>query len=272
MSNPDLIGFLKAAYPNGSWPRPFHVLEGLQRVAAGESSKDAAKAVGTSAHLIEKAQKSRRPEFEILGVQPSDLTEEDMKKAGVILGQLLIGRTAEIAFEDIYRQEIGADVEFKLVDLREGRTDTDYRVLNGRDRPIYRVNIKFVGSTFRRAVEMVGLEPDDCFPLATYKIFGALQKQEKEHLPYIFAIVGVPNLTAASIQDQLPTADLQIVALLVSRARETSRTKWSNGSWHKIPQRSRESIIVFGRLSGRFSRRGRQTISYGRSFLSACSR
>jgi len=213
MSTPDLIGFLRSAYPNGAWPRPFHVLEGLQRIAAGESPKDAAKAVGTSLHFLEKAHKSKQPEFDILGLRPSDLTAEDLKKAGAILGQLLIGRAAEIAFEDIYRQEIGADAEFKLVDLREGRTDTDYRVLNGRDRPIYRVNIKFFGSTFRRAVEMVGLAPDDCFPLATYKIFGALQKQEKEHLPYIFAIVGVPNLTAASIQDQLPADEIQIVAL-----------------------------------------------------------
>src|SRR5271155_4398501 len=123
MSNPDLIGFLEAAYPNGAWPRPFHVLEGLQRTAAGETPKDAAKAVGTSVHFLEKAQKSRQPEFDILGVRPRDLTEEDMKKAGVILGQLLIGRAAEITFEDIYRQEIGGDIEFKLVDLREGRTD-----------------------------------------------------------------------------------------------------------------------------------------------------
>jgi len=60
---------------------------------------------------------------------------------------------------------------------------------------------------------MVGLAPDDCFPLATYKIFGALQKQEKEHLPYIFSIVGVPNLTASSIQDQLPADEIEIVAL-----------------------------------------------------------
>jgi hypothetical protein len=223
MSDFDLIGFLKAAYPNGPWPRPFHVLEGLQLIAAGEAPKDAAKAVGTSARFLEKAQNSAHPEFDILGVQPSDLAEEDLKKAGVILGQLLIGRAAEIAFEDIYRQEIGADAEFKLIDLREGRTDTDYRVLNGRDRPIYRVNIKFFGSTFRRAVEMVNLEPDDCFPLATYKIFGALQKQQKEHLPYIFAIVGVPNLTAASIQDQLPTDDLQIVALFSKSERVSGK-------------------------------------------------
>ena len=93
MSPPDLIGFLKSAYPNGAWPRPFHVLEGLQRIAAGESPKDAAKAVGTSLHFLEKAQKSARPEFDILGLQPSDLTDGDLKKAGAILGQLLIGRS-----------------------------------------------------------------------------------------------------------------------------------------------------------------------------------
>jgi hypothetical protein len=27
---------------------------------------------------------------------------------------------------------MGQEVDFKLVDLREGRSDTDYRVLNGR--------------------------------------------------------------------------------------------------------------------------------------------
>src|SRR5205809_582006 len=101
MNAPDLIGFLKLAYPNGSWPRPFHVLEGLQRIAAGETVKEAASAVGTSSHVLEKARKSAQPEFDILGVQPSDLTDENLKRAGVILGQLLIGRAAEIAFEDI---------------------------------------------------------------------------------------------------------------------------------------------------------------------------
>jgi len=223
MSTPDLVGFLKAAYPNGSWPRPFHILEGLQRIAAGDTPKEAAKAVGTAPHFLVKAGKSAEPEFDLLGLRPSDLTPDDLKKAGMILGQLLIGRAAEIAFEDIYRQEIGSDVEFKLVDLREGRTDTDYRVLNGRDRPIYRVNIKFFGSVFRRGVEMVGLEPDDCFPLATYKIYGALQKQEKEHLPYIFTIVSVPNLTAVSIQDQLPADDIQIVALFSKSERVSGK-------------------------------------------------
>lgn len=53
----------------------------------------------------------------------------------------------------------------------------------------------------------MNLEPEDCFALATYKIHGALQKQEADELPYIFVIVGVPNLTAesigASVSDEL---------------------------------------------------------------------
>lgn len=83
--------------------------------------------------------------------------------------------------------------EFELRDLREGRTDTDYRLHNGRGRPIYRVNIKFHGSQFRRGREMVGLDSSDCFALATYKIHSAIEKQKQEGLPYFFAIVGVPT-------------------------------------------------------------------------------
>ncbi len=41
----------------------------------------------------------------------------------------------------------------------------------------------------------MGLDPGDCFALATYKIYQGLQKHEKERLPYIFAVVGVPELT-----------------------------------------------------------------------------
>ena len=214
MSNSALIGFLKAAYPNGSWPRPFHVLEGLQKIAGGMSLHEAAKAVGTGAHHLRKAQESSNPEFDILGFKPSEVTEDDRKKAATILGGLLLGQVAERAFEDIYRSEMGEDTEFKLIDLRESRTDTDYRVLNGRDRPIYRLNIKFFGSTFRRGLELVGLKPEDCFPLATYKIIGALEKQNEEHLPYVFTIVGVPNLTAISIRDYFAAGDIQIMALI----------------------------------------------------------
>ena len=246
---PDLIGFLKAAYANESWPRPFHLLEGLQKIASGATIKDAAKAVGTTGQLLQKAQGSAHPEFDILGVQPSDLTEDDRTRAATILGGLLLGQAAEIAFEDIYRTEMGQDTEFKLVDLRVGRSDTDYRVLNGRDRPIYRLNIKFFGSTFRRGPELVGIDPDDCFPLATYKIFGALQKQDEEHLPYVFAIVGVPHLTAISIRDHFADDDIQIVALISKSERVSGKRNFEERVVARIvTERSRAFTEVYERI------------------------
>jgi hypothetical protein len=198
---------------------------------------------------LERARTSAHPEFDIIGVHPDDLTEEDLKRAATILGGLLLGRAAEIAFEDIYRQEIGPDAEFKLVDLREGRTDTDYRVLNGRDRPIYRLNIKFFGSTFRRGPELVGIDPEDCFPLATYKIFGALQKQDEEHLPYVFTIVGVPNLTAVSIRDQLPERHVQIVALLSKSDRVSGKRNFEDRIVERIvAENSPAFTAVYGQI------------------------
>ena len=131
--------------------------------------KEAARNVGTTPRILEKLNKGAEPEYDIIGLRPSDLLEDDLKRAATILGGLVLGQAAEIAFEDIYRSEMGQEVEFQLVDLREGRSDTDYRVLNGKGRGIFRLNIKFFGSTFRRGAELVGLDPDDCFPLATYK-------------------------------------------------------------------------------------------------------
>jgi hypothetical protein len=92
----------------------------------------------------------------------------------------------------------------QLLDQRESRNDTDYRLVNGTGRPLYRINIKFHGSLFRNAKEVVGLEPADCFPLATYKIESSLAKQDKEHLPYIFVVVTGSEISADSIGGELP--------------------------------------------------------------------
>jgi len=48
---------------------------------------------------------SRKRRLVPTALAASDLCAADLKKANVVLGQLLIGRTAEIAFENIYRQE-----------------------------------------------------------------------------------------------------------------------------------------------------------------------
>src|SRR5690242_506900 len=106
MSGPDFVSFLKQEYPNGSWPSPFHILEGLEKVKAGTPLNEAARAVKTSPAQIKNILTSKTPAFDLIKVKPADLSDEDRKDARLILGQLLIGRAAELAFEDIYQSEM----------------------------------------------------------------------------------------------------------------------------------------------------------------------
>ncbi|PYQ40703.1 MAG: hypothetical protein DMF77_17825, partial [Acidobacteria bacterium] len=112
--------------------------------------------------LIEAAD----PIAAVLGVSLSDAAApEAMRRPRDIIGQLLLGEIAERAFEKIYKATMGTD-ELVLEDDRGSRNDTDYRVLNGHGRPVFRINIKFHGTLFRNARALVDLEPEDCFALA----------------------------------------------------------------------------------------------------------
>jgi hypothetical protein len=209
----EVVGVLRRLCGDERWPPPFHALKGLDLVRGGMDPAAAARAVETNKQKVLELASASDPVARLLGVTASDVTDENRAASKRGLAQLLLGRAAEVAFEDIYRTEMGAQ-EFELKGLREGRTDTDYRLLNGRKRPLYRINIKFFGSTFRRAPELVGLAPDDCFPLATYKIFNSLKKQEQEHLPYIFLVVFVRALNVDSIGSYIPAAYLDFMSLL----------------------------------------------------------
>jgi hypothetical protein len=140
-------------------------------------------------------------------------SEASLRRPREILGQLLLGELAERAFLKIYRETVGTE-ELILEDDRGARNETDYRVLNGQRRPVFRINIKFHGTLFRNAQELVGLAPEDCFALATYKIFQGLQKQEDERLPYLFAIVGVPGLTGGAVGSAIPQNLTHLVSLV----------------------------------------------------------
>ena len=213
MNQNDLLKTLKEIFPSGTWPRPLHILQALGLCESGTSFSEAAKAVSTSRAALKIATEAPDPVSTVLGLALNEIDDRFRRRATQILGQLLLGRCAEIAFEQIYKAEMHSE-EFELRDLREGRTDTDYRLHNGRGRPIYRVNIKFHGSQFRRAPEMVGLDPRDCFALATYKIHSAIEKQKLEGLPYFFAIVGVAHLTGESVGREIPTDLIETVALI----------------------------------------------------------
>jgi len=119
------------------------------------------------------------------------------------IAQMLLGALAERRFEDLINHVTGGGL-LRIEDHRPSRTDTDYRLLNGNNNPICRFNVKFHGSLFREARRYVGLDPADCFALATYKINNALRRQEEEKLPYIFLVLSVPDLSAVDVGRPIP--------------------------------------------------------------------
>jgi len=197
-----LQGARRRIYGPTDWPKPFHLLSAVTAVRDGQSPAEAAKAVGTTSKNLQRLVDAPDIVIALMGELPPGFVEKSLKLRAIV-GQLIIGNLAERVFEEMYRRTVG-NTELRLEDDRSSGGDTDYLVRNGQDRQVFRLNIKFHGSQFRKARELVGLEPEDCFALATYKIYSALQKQEKEHLPYIFVVVGVPNLTGSVVGEAVP--------------------------------------------------------------------
>ena len=212
MNSAEFLSLLHTLYGEEAWPKPLHLLRGFLLVQDGVSVADAATLVGTRTRYLQPVLGAGDPVATVLGTSPAQIERESRERAFQTLGQLLVGRAAETAFETIYEEEMKSQ-EMELRDLRESRSDTDYRLYNGEGRPIYRLNIKFHGALFANAREVVGLDPEDCFALATYKIHGALRKQEGEHLPYIFVVVGERSLTGAAVGRRIPGHCIDAAAL-----------------------------------------------------------
>lgn len=209
----DLLGLIGRLYPANP-PRPFLLLEGVKRIKAGEDAGQVARSVRSTKKRLEALASAADPLMDLLkcGLAPA-AEPEAMRRPQGMIGQLLLGELAERAFESIYKRTMGTD-ELILEDARGARNETDYRVLNGQGRPAFRINIKFHGTLFRNARREVGLDPDDCFALATYKIHLGLEKHEKERLPYVFLIVSVPGLTGASVGAIVPEDLAHLVSLV----------------------------------------------------------
>jgi hypothetical protein len=110
-----------------------------------------------------------------------------------------------------------------MSDVRESRNNTDFRLFNGSGRKVCRFNVKFFGTLFQRAQRMVGLDPADCFPLAAYKIKAALEQENNEHVPYVFAIVGVPGLDGPAVAEIIPPEDVRPLARIWSAPKVPSK-------------------------------------------------
>jgi hypothetical protein len=180
-----------------------------------------AKAVGAELKLQPRNIERLAKEVErrgLAGLVPyEDLTKESVladRRLGI--AQMLLGALAERRFEELSDEITGPGV-LRVEDHRPSRTDTDYRLLNGAGNPICRLNIKFHGTLFRDAKRYVGLEPEDCFALATYKINNALKRQEEERLPYVFLVLSVPELSAPEVARLVPVDYVWALAVLRGR-------------------------------------------------------
>ena len=236
MTLEELEGVLQKVYGSGPWPRPLHLLSALAQVRSGTPLAEAARSVATTAANLDSLAQADNPVVHLLGNRPENY-EEKSSKVRATIGQLIIGNLAEQVFEQNYQNTVGS-TDLRLEDDRSTGGDTDYLVRNGQDRQVFRLNIKFHGSQFRKARELVGLESEDCFALATYKIYSALQKQEREHLPYIFVVVGVPNLTGSVVGATIPANVIEFATMAKHAPRVQGKRKIEDSIVQAITSRS----------------------------------
>lgn len=178
-------------------------IDAARRVLKGENLAGVAGSTGLSERLIERTVAIlRRGSLGRLTTGVRRVAPMEAAAHRLRLAQLMLGALTEERFER-EKAELTAG-HLMVEDHRLGRTDTDYRVLNGSRRPIFRINIKFHGSAFEQARERVGLAPAECFALATYKINQALIRQRDEALPYVFLVLSCLELTARVVGDLIP--------------------------------------------------------------------
>lgn len=208
----ELLDLVAAVYGGELPPRSLLLLRAAREVTRGSAVAPLATSLRTTARRLTQLSTSADPIRDLFGTSFADAADaERLAKRRRGLGQLLLAGLAERAFEKLYRKTLGSE-ELQLEDQRIGHTETDYRVLNGSRRPVFRLNIKFHGTLFQNARQMVGLEPEDCFALATYKVWQGIQTQQREVLPYVFAIVSVPGLTADLVGAAIPDRFVDLAA------------------------------------------------------------
>lgn len=258
----ELVALLRGLFGGEALPKPFDLLEiarGAAREPGGPKLSPAAK------RLLAEIVGSKRPLETALGLPEGFRADAKLRqRAQMMLGRLLLGVVAERAFESIYETTLGT-TELALEDARGARDDTDYRVLNGKGRPVFRINIKFHGTLFQKARDLVGLEPEDCFALATYKIKQGLDKQDKEFLPYVFVVVSCP-VSALDIGAAIPAEFVDLACAVYASKKISGKRKLEEKIVeHLAAGRARTFSRVLGDLEEKLAVAPWRTISARRA-------
>lgn len=190
----------------------------MQRVLSGDSLQTVAAETRFSRYHLDNWVEAVRDAglYEWLGKKQP--TPERLSRARSGIAQIFLGTLAEQRFETVAAQLL-AERPYKIKDDRSRRSDTDYQLVDAGGLAVCRLNVKYHGTLFREAAEYVTLEPQDCFALATYKINGALRRQEEERLPYVFLIISVPEIPRRAIEQSI-SDDLTWLAAVSNRATE----------------------------------------------------
>lgn len=202
-------------YPaSAEWKRPFKILDGIRQIRNGAALEAVAKTLRVRPAKLEPLLVGD-PVKTFLGTAYQEASDDHPKSkaARKNLGQMVLGHVAERVFEQLYKNEIGND-DLVLEDSRTSRNETDYRVMDANKHPVFRINIKFHGTQFRKAKDLVGLEPEDCFALATYKIWQGHKKNEAEKLPYVFLVVSAPELSGETVGQAIPDRFARFATIL----------------------------------------------------------
>jgi hypothetical protein len=91
--------------------------------------------------------------------------------------------------------------------------------------------IELWSDAIQQAGLYVGLDPSDCFALATYKIHGALKRQEDERLPYVFLILSVPEAPRSLIEASIADDPAWLAAISDRATEEAIRDRLLSEPW-----------------------------------------
>ena len=118
------------------------------------------------------AQQLRAPTLGIVG--GNGLDPQHLRRVrNQAFQNLVVGTIAERVFRNSHLADLEA-AGFIVCDLHERGENRDYAVQrDGLELPI---NVKVASTMFRNARQTVGLDPQDCIPISTYKAIGASER------------------------------------------------------------------------------------------------
>jgi len=166
-----------------SW-LPLTKLRTIVEVEQGESVEQVAARLGKGKATVKKwlsdFRKSGLP-----SIFPNDERQSD-ERIKQFFANLYLARLAEDLFEEIFADSL-ADLGMTCEDRRQDYTETDFAIVD-RGEEICHVNVKAHSSKFQNALSFVGLQPEDTFPLAVYKILLGYKTSKQIQIPHIFAV------------------------------------------------------------------------------------